>query len=201
MARPYRLGKRALGVAATRRRIMDATRELIERGGLEQANIQAIAKLACVTRPTVYQQFGTLQELLLAVTNEALDNADVRSVRKALQAPDAGKAVRGMLRASCKFWDSEFTLFSRIKGLALIDDDARHVDETKEKVRRGHIENIVGRLADQALLKPGLGRREAVDRLYLLSSFEAFERLRSAGNSVDTIAARLTDLADEAVLA
>ena len=106
-----------------------------------------------------------------------------------------------MLRASCKFWDSEFTLFSRIKGLALIDDDARHVDETKEKVRRGHIENIVGRLADQALLKPGLGRREAVDRLYLLSSFEAFERLRSAGNSVDTIAARLTDLADEAVLA
>jgi AcrR family transcriptional regulator len=179
---------------------MDAARELIERGGLEQANIQAIAKLAGVTRPTVYQQFGTLRELLLAVTNEALDNADVRAVRKALQAPDAAKAVRGTLRASCRFWDSEFMLFSRIKGLALIDDAARHVNETKEQVRRGHIENVVGRLADQGLLKRGLGRREAVERLYLLSSFEVFERLRAAGNSAEATASRLIDLADETIL-
>ena len=201
MARPYRLGKRALGVAATRQRIMDATRVLIERGGLDTANIQAIAKLAGVTRPTVYQQFGSLQELLLAVTNEALDNADVRAVRKALQLPDAGKAVRGMLRASCKFWNSEFVLFSRIKGLALIDDAARHVDDIKEQVRRGHVENIVGRLSNQGLLKKGLSRRDAADRLYLLCSFEVFERLRRAGHSADAIAARLIDLADETVLA
>jgi len=201
VARPYRLGKRALGVAATRQRIMDATRVLIERGGLDTANIQAIAKLAGVTRPTVYQQFGSLQELLLAVTNEALDNADVRAVRKALQLPDAGKAVRGMLRASCKFWNSEFVLFSRIKGLALIDDAARHVDDIKEQVRRGHVENIVGRLSNQGLLKKGLSRRDAADRLYLLCSFEVFERLRRAGHSVDAIAARLIDLADETILA
>ena len=122
--RPYRLGKRAIGVAATRQRIMDATRELLETGGIEQANIQAIAKEAGVTRPTVYQQFGTHSELLLAVMNDALDRADVRSVRKALQLQDAGKAVRGVIRGSCRFWDSEATLFRRFKGLSLVDEAA-----------------------------------------------------------------------------
>lgn len=200
MARPYRLGKRALGVAATRQRIMDATLELMEQGGLDTANIQAIAKLAGVTRPTVYQQFGSRQELLLAVTNEALDRADVRAVRKALQLPDAGKAVRGMLRGSCKFWDSEFVLFSRIKGLALIDDAAKHVDEAKEQVRRGHVENIIGRLSNQGLLRNGLSRKDAADRLCLLCSFEVFSGLRGVGHSVDAIATRLIDLAEQSIL-
>ena len=200
MARPYRLGKRALGVAATRQRIMEATLELMEQGGLDTANIQAIAKLAGVTRPTVYQQFGSRQELLLAVTNEALDRADVRAVRKALQLPDAGKAVRGMLRGSCKFWDSEFVLFSRIKGLALIDDAAKHVDEAKEQVRRGHVENIIGRLSNQGLLRNGLSRKDAADCLCLLCSFEVFSGLRRVGHSVDAIAARLVDLAEQSIL-
>ena len=86
MPRPYRLGKRAIGVAATRQRIMDATRELLETGGIEQANIQAIAKEAGVTRPTVYQQFGTHSELLLAVINDALDRADVLAFTPQLDA-------------------------------------------------------------------------------------------------------------------
>ena len=62
VVRPYRLGKRAIGVAATRQRIMDATQELLETGGFRDANIQAIAKRAGVTRPTVYQQFGSHRE-------------------------------------------------------------------------------------------------------------------------------------------
>jgi AcrR family transcriptional regulator len=201
VARAYRLGKRAIGVAHTRQRIIDATRDLIVDGGIDGANIQAIAKRAGVTRPTVYQQFGTRQELLLAVLNEALDRADVRAVRKALQLPDAGKAVRGMIRGSCKFWESEFRLFACVKGLALIDGASAHVDQLKEDVRRGHMENITGRLWNQGLLRPGLSRKEAQDRLYLLTSFEVFERLRSSGHSVDTIASRLVDMTEHAVLA
>lgn len=201
MARPYTLGKRAIGVAATRQRIMDATRELLETGGFGEANIQAIAKRAGVTRPTVYQQFGSHRELLLAVLNDALDRADVRSVRMSLQNPDAGKAARGMIRGSCKFWDSGFLLFGRIKGLALMDEEVAHVDDLKEEVRRGHIENLVGRLSNQGLLRPGLSRKEAADRLYLLTSFEVFERMSSLGHSRDAVASRLVDMAEQTVLA
>jgi AcrR family transcriptional regulator len=200
VARPYRLGKRAVTIAATRQRILESARELIQDQGLEGANIQAIAKQAGVTRPTVYQQFGSQQELMLAVMHDAIDRADVRSVRKALQLPDAGQAVRGMLRGSCRFWDSEFTLFSRFKGLATMEASAATVDRQKEQVRRGHVENIIGRLHNDGLLRQRLGRKEAVERLYLLSSFEVFERLRSAGNTVEATAVRLIDLAEQTIL-
>jgi AcrR family transcriptional regulator len=180
---------------------MDATRELFESGGVDQTNIQAIAKRAGVTRPTVYQQFGSLNELLLAVLNDALERADVRTVRKALQDRDAARATRGVIRGSCRFWDSGSPLFGRIKGLALFDESAAHVDKLKEQVRWGHIENLAGRLWNDGLLRPGLSRKDAADRLYLLTSFELFERLRSCGYTIDAAAARLMDLADETVLA
>jgi AcrR family transcriptional regulator len=180
---------------------MDATRELLETGGVDQANIQAIAKTAGVTRPTVYQQFGSHNELLLAVMNDALDRADVRTVRKALQAPDAAKATRSLMRGSTKFWDSEAKLFRRFKGLALMDDSVAAVDRMKEDVRRGHIQNLSARLAEQEQLRPGITRKEAFERLYLLTSFEVYERLRATGHSVDAISARLVDLVDETVLA
>jgi AcrR family transcriptional regulator len=201
VARPYTLGKRAIGVAATRQRILDATRELLEQGGFGEANIQAIAKRAGVTRPTVYQQFGTQRELLLAVLNDALDKADVRAVRKALQNPDPAKAMRGMMRGSCRFWESGSPLFGRIKGIALMDDAVAHVDDLKEEVRRGHIENLVGRLSNDGLLKPGLSRKDAADRLYLLTSYEVFERMTALGHSRDGVATRLIDLAEQTVLA
>lgn len=180
---------------------MDATRELLETGGIEQANIQAIAKEAGVTRPTVYQQFGTHSELLLAVINDALDRADVRSVRKALQLEDAGKAVRGVIRGSCRFWDSEATLFRRFKGLALVDEATAAVDRLKEDVRRGHMKNLAVRLGDQELLRAGISRNEAFERLYLLTSFEVYETLRSAGHSADAIATRLLAMVEDTVLA
>jgi AcrR family transcriptional regulator len=194
------LGKRAIGVAATRQRIMDATRELLETGGFGDANIQAIAKRAGVTRPTVYQQFGSHRDLLLAVLNDALDRADVRTVRKAMQHPDAGKAVRGMIRGSCRFWDSGSPLFGRIKGLALMDEEIANVDQLKEEIRRGHIDNIAGRLSNEGMLREGLSRKEAADRLYLLTSFEVFDRMKALGHSTDGIASRLVDLTEQTVL-
>jgi AcrR family transcriptional regulator len=179
---------------------MDATRELLETGGVEQANIQTIAKEAGVTRPTVYQQFGSHSELLLAVMNDALDRADGRSVRKALQIPDAAKAVRGVVRGSCKFWDSEATLFRRFKGMALVDESTAEVDRLKEEVRRGHIRSLAARLAEQGQLRRGISRNEAFERLYLLTSFEVYETLRNAGHSADAIASRLGAMVEDTVL-
>ena len=68
------------------------------------------------------------------------------------------------------------------------------------KVRRGHIENITGRLANDGRLRSGITRQEAADRLYLLSSFEMYERLRALGYSTKAISQRLIDLAEQTVI-
>jgi hypothetical protein len=82
-----------------------------------------------------------------------------------------------------------------------MDDAVAHVDDLKEEVRRGHIENLVGRLSNQGLLRAGLSRKEAADRLFLLTSFEVFERMSSLGHSRDAVASRLVDMAEQTVLA
>jgi AcrR family transcriptional regulator len=201
MARAYRLGKRAVTAAETRQRIIDAARDVIARSGIAGASLGLIATDAGVTRTTVYQQFGSKDELMLAVLNDALDRADVRAVRKALQQRDAGRAARLMLRASCRFWAGEYALFSKIKGLAGVDGEAAVLDANKEGVRQGHIMNLAHRLAEQGQLRPGVTESRAMQMLQLLSSYETFDHLhRIGGMRPDTIAALVIDMADRAVL-
>ena len=202
MTRAYRLGKRAVTAAETHQRIIDAAREVISESGIGGASLGIIAERSGVTRTTVYQQFGSKDELMLSVLNDALDNADVQSVRKALQQRDAAKAARGMLRASCRFWAGEYALFSKVKGLAGVDDAAASANANKEGVRRGHIVNLAHRLAEQGQLRPGVGEDRAMQMLQLLSSYETFDHLhRIGGMRTETIAGLIIEMADRAVLA
>ncbi len=202
MARAYRLGKRAVTSAETRQRIINAARDVIAAGGMGGASLGVIAEQAGVTRTTVYQQFGSKDELMLAVLNDALDRADVRSVRKALQQRDAARATHLMLRASSRFWAGEYALFSKIKGLAGIDSDAAVLDASKESVRQGHMINLTHRLAEQGQLRSDIGEDRAMQMLQLLSSYETFDHLhRMAGMRPDTIASLIIEIADRAILA
>lgn len=202
MTRPYQMGKRAVTKAATRQRIIDATRELIVESGVRDTSLSAVARRAGSTRATVYQQFGSREELLLAMVNDALDRADVREVRKALQHKDAVQAIRRMVRASCRFWAGEYALFVRVKGLAAIDPGMAVVVETKEDVRRGHLTNLVHRLEEQGRLRPGCSERKALDTLLFLTSFEAFDELCGRSKMApEAVASTLVDAAERTLLA
>ena len=202
MARAYRLGKRAVRAAETRQRIIDAARDLIAESGVHDTSLGAVARRAGSTRTTVYHQFGSREELLLAVLNDALDRADVHVVRKALQGRDAVQAMRRTIRASCRFWAGEYALFAQVKGLAAIDASMSAVNATKEAVRRGHLTNLTQRLAAQGGLRAGCSERRALDTLLFLTSFEAFDELHGRCQmSTDTVSAWLVDMAERTLLA
>ena len=201
MTRPYRLGKRAGQAANTRQRIIDAARDLIVEGGVGTASLDAVARRAASTRTTIYDQFGSRGELLLAVMNDGLDRADVREVRKALQMRDPVQAMRRMIRASCRFWASGHALFAQVKGLALVDADIAGINAIKEGVRLGHMTNLVSRLADEGCLRAGRSKRNAVATLLFVTSFETFDQLhRRSGMREDMVAAALVDMASRELL-
>jgi AcrR family transcriptional regulator len=202
VARAYKLGKRAVTAAHTRQRIIDAARDVISADGVPQAGLAVIAERAGVTRTTVYQQFGSREELLLAVVNDALDRADVRTVRKALQHRDAAKAARLLMRASTRFWHGEHRLFTNVKGLAELDEAAHAVDVTKEGVRIGHIRNLAYRLAEQGKLRDGCDEEHAMQIIHLLTSFETFDQLfRISKLGLEATSSILVEMLDGAVLA
>ena len=201
MARVYRLGKRGIAAAETRQRIMDAARELLFTEELRELSLHEVAADAGVTRSTIYQQFGSKGELLLAVVNDALDRANVQRVRKVLQDPDATAALRGLMRESTRFWAGEYALFSGIKRLAQVDEAIAHVNETKEGVRQGHITNLIGRLVQQGRLRPELSEERAAAMLNLLLSYETYDQLRTHYRlPLNKIIATLTEMAERALL-
>jgi AcrR family transcriptional regulator len=201
MTRPYKLRKRAGQAAATRQRIIDAARELIAETGVHDTSLDAVARRANSTRTTVYHQFGSREELLLTVLNDALDRADVRAVRKALQDADAVEAMRRTIRASCRFWAGEYALFAQVKGLATIDPGVAVVNDAKEAVRRGHLTNLAHRMAEQACLRAGRSERSALDALLFITSFETFAQLHGRARlRVAAASAILVDLAERMLL-
>src|SRR4051794_41340764 len=68
--RPYRLGRRAENIEQTRGRIIAAMRELLARDGYRSASLEEVARVADVTRATVYYQFGSKAGLLEAVVGD-----------------------------------------------------------------------------------------------------------------------------------
>lgn len=202
MARPYRLGKRAERVAETRQRIIDAARDLITESGVHDTSLGAVARRAKSTRTTVYHQFGSRGQLLVAMMNDALARNDVRGLRRAAAERDAAIAVRMMLRALCRFWASDYVFFGRIKGLANIDPAIAEVNTAQVETRRGDLAQLAHRLAAQGGLRAGCSERKALDTLLLLTSFEVFDELHGRSQmSADAVAATLVDMAERTLLA
>lgn len=192
MPRSYRLGKRQAEVTATRQRIVTAARGLFAEEGFHRVSIDEVARRAGVARVTVYQHFGSKLGLLDAVVSDIEVGGDAGAIVAAANIPDPLEAVRTAMAEGCRFWASAHTLARKLLGLAAVDPETRSVLAGREERRLALITSVVERLATQKLLRAGCSRQRAVDVLYLLTSFEAFDQLftgrrLSAGEVTDVL--------------
>jgi AcrR family transcriptional regulator len=75
-----------------RDQILDACRSVVDGEGFHAVNIDRIAKMCGVTRPVVYQQFGGLGGMLIAL----VDREILRAGMSFLQATDVGRIGDGV---------------------------------------------------------------------------------------------------------
>ncbi len=123
--RPYRQTARARTAAATRRRILDAgaARVRAER----PTPLEAIARDAGTTVPTVLRHFGTRDALVAAAVAEAL--AGVRAARPRV-APGQHRAAARVLGAE---YEREAGL---LRAASLLDPDAQRGLEAATRLHR-----------------------------------------------------------------
>jgi AcrR family transcriptional regulator len=200
-ARPYRLGKRQADVDDTRERIVDAARELFGESAFNEVTLADVAKRAGVSRATVYYQFESKFGLLDAVFAAALQRAGYERIRQAREHRDAALGVRLYVKEVCSFWSREHAPFRNIFGLAAVDQDARRAVDRYDGRRKELITWLVKRLEDQGKLRKSISQKNAVDVLWMLTGFRAFDQLHSgSGLSVRATAKLLSDLAAAALI-
>ena len=75
-----------------RDQILDACRSIVDDEGFHAVNVDRIAKICGITRPVVYQQFGGLAGMLIALVDREILRAGIGF----LQATDGGRIADGV---------------------------------------------------------------------------------------------------------
>jgi AcrR family transcriptional regulator len=167
--RRYRSQLREERAANTRRRIAGAASELFAAHGFAGTTVARIAGRAGVSEATVYATFGTKGAIVGALLSEKEQQADVAgwSARIAGEC-DPRRKLHAFAQWTRALFSSSKATISAVSD-ALTDPAVIELGEQGNRGRREGLRSLVSSLASAGALKPGLTRREAVDRAWMLT--------------------------------
>jgi AcrR family transcriptional regulator len=171
----------------SRIRPLQRCHELLEQG-LPRFTMDAVARQAGVTRQTVHNQFGSRTGLLEALCDAGALGGGLDRLPQAFGQADALKALEQYIEVFVGFWAADEGLTRRMHGLAALDPEFATVIDARQERRRGGLQVLIGRIAQQHPLPDEVSAQEAVDTLFMLTSFESFEALSRPGRSPEAIA-------------
>ena len=183
MARPYPSRRPNRRAQATRKRIMDAIRELLAEGVFHESTMDQVAERARIARATLYQHFRSRLDLVDAICETFDANPALLELRDTVDLPDAEAALAATVAASVRFWSSENAVLRQLYGAAAVDPAAHDLVARQRSDRRGEIERLVANLRRTKLLRPRLSPDRALATLMVLTSYETFGELRASGLS------------------
>ena len=167
MSRAYTLGRRQPEVDRTRAAILSAARRLVVEAG-PGASVSDIARLAGVSRITVYNRFGSKERLLAALAAEA--DARHTGPTEDRSRADPAAALKRRLEQAGAAWAADPALHRRLESLR------REPDNQSDANRE-----LAESLGAHDLLRPGCSIKEAEDVIGILTSFPVFDRLHKGG--------------------
>jgi AcrR family transcriptional regulator len=199
--RKYTQQARAAAAEETRRRILEAVRHHLRDAPAEALSVERIAQDAGVARSTVYVVFGSKPGLFEALGKDLLERTGFQRIVDALALPDARDAIRESLRAAAGVYAAERDVSRTIYSMWALEPEA--VRGAFEVVEHGRIEGqrrMAGRLAREGSLRQDVTVEEAVDILWVITSFETFDQLHTGrGLSVEDTASRLIAMAERSL--
>ena len=195
--RVYASPAREAAAAEKKARVIAAATTLLRQGKVTAVSLDAVAKVAGVTRLTVYNQFGSRRGLLEAVLDRVAHDAGFDKVGEVMQTAEPRAALHKLIDLVCRAWAYDDSL-GGLHAAAQIDPEfAEAVDKRIER-RRNAIRVLVNRISGGQPLTD-TAKKDLVDLLFALTSYPMFESLRSAKRS-PAAAAGLMKAACDAVL-
>lgn len=182
MARKYEQTARADGANRTRARIVDAARALLVDAPSETLTVERIAERADVSRPTIYNTFGSKDGVFGAVAMDALDRAGFEHVLRAVDHEDPAHGMRDGIRAIVQVYANDYLVLRALFSFNSSGSDAlAGAMQSLELERADCMEELAQRLDDSRLLRTDWNRARASDLFWTLTAFSTFELLSARG--------------------
>jgi AcrR family transcriptional regulator len=168
---------RAKAALETRRRVIQSAMQLLRADEtLGRFSLDAVAKVAGLTRLTVYNQFGSRRGLLEAVFDEIAAGGGLRKIQEAMRLDDPREALDRVIEIFCAFWASDAAI-ARLHDATAIDPEFAQALNARNEGRRKLLDTIVRRiLGDDVAART---RRDAVDLIYACTSQSMYRMLRT----------------------
>ena len=207
--RPYRSTLRDEQARATRRRIVEAGRDLFIEQGYAHTTIDAIAARAEVSRKTVFTSVGSKAGLLklafdwtLAGDDEPVPIADRPDMRRVREERDPAEVVAQWTRINAAIASRLASIFEVLTIAADGDFEAAEVLAQAERNRRDGAQVFVDQLDALGGLRPDLDRDRARQIAeVLMDPIPARRLVIDAGWSVDEYADYVERMTVAALLA
>jgi AcrR family transcriptional regulator len=171
---------------ATKWRIADAARDLFARDGYGATSMEAIAREAGVGSRTVYSVYGTKREILNAICDRWLEQAEARRLAADILAePDAQTRLRGAARWLTVLYSTDFDVVRILDSAMDEDAETRALLRGKLRGRNRVMDSLIASvetdlavpLADaqatfRALAAPGVYGELVIDAGWPVARFE-----------------------------
>ncbi len=176
--RLYKSPVRQRQAGDTRRRIVEATRYLLESEGYAGMTIEAIARRAEVSAQSVYGIFKSKTGILVELLDQAAFGADYEdSVRQAMSTTDPESRLRFAARIARQIHEAQSVTFDLLRGAAVVAPELAKLEQQREDLRYERQERMITSLGQDASLRPGLDHRTARDILWMLTGRDVYRML------------------------
>ncbi|WP_322937513.1 TetR/AcrR family transcriptional regulator [Nocardioides bizhenqiangii] len=199
--RKYEQVLRAEAAAETRRRILEAVGQRLREAPTEQPSLEKVAKLANVSRSTIYADFGSRAGLFDAFVADLWDRTGLEDLGEAVKSGDAREHLRRGIAAASRMKGQEIAIYRVLHAMDRLDPESaggavRHMEED----RKAGMKKLAEHLADGGVLREDVSKEQAFDALWVLTSFEALDLLVTGRRmSLDRAINTLVNMAERSV--
>lgn len=201
-ARPYHSPIRQQQADETRRRILDAARQLLLERGYDGTTIENVAREAGVSPQTVYATYGSKRGILAGLLDRARFGSDfLETITRAHHATDPDERLRLVAAIARRVYDAERSELDLLRGAGALSPDLAALDREHEQRRMAAQASTVAMLAQSGQLRPDLDAATVGDIIWTLTGREIYRMLvADRGWTSDRFEAWLADTLIDALL-
>src|SRR5436309_3785721 len=162
----------------TRRRIVEATRQLLQREGYAGMTIEAIAQRAEVSAQSVYAIFKSKTGILIELLDQSMFGPEYEEVvLQALGASDPETRLRLAAGVARQIRGAQSAAFDLMRGTGVVAPELAKLERQRERLRYEKEEGMIIFLRDAGRLRPGLNHKTARDIFWMLTGGDVYRML------------------------